>query len=398
MENGVLKMTLKDDNMDIGWIGLGKCGLPIAEEIGKFCNVIAYDLMHKHTSYAKYTNKISDLLSTDIVFVLVQTPNNVQLSGSTPIDFSSPLEDFDYTAVSSVLSELERIEYCGVVVLSSTVSPGTTKILSENFSTLTLVYMPVMIHIGKEAETYLSSPLYYVGTTDGKPVDALTDFLFKHTTTKEVLTGTYDEVELYKMMGNLYCSLKVAFSNTISELVETVGLNASSFNIMNALQKDTVRFNSTMYLKPGSGDGGPCHPRDGVVMTHLMNESKMESKLIKSIAETREQQAFALAKYLATVAPTVVILGKSFKPNTSLTDGSYSVLVGNYCTQLELHVVYDTDDVDSDNVVVLVTHMNKCILDNYNFPVGTTIVDLWNQNLPVPAGMTLKIYGNNLIS
>jgi UDPglucose 6-dehydrogenase len=397
METNVLKKILKDDNMTIGWIGLGKCGLPIADAIGKLCNVIAYDLIPKHTKHATYTNNIADLLDTSIVFVLVQTPNKVNLNGNEPIDFSSSLEDFDYTAVRSVLADLTNVNYTGIVVLSSTVSPGTTKTLAKQYPTLNLIYMPVMIHIGKEAETFLSSPLYYIGTADGKPVSLLTQFLLTNTTTTEVLTGTYDEVELYKMIGNLYCSLKVAFSNTVSELVETAKLNASSFNIMNALHKDTVRFNSPMYLKPGSGDGGPCHPRDGVVMTHLMNATNMESKLIKSIAETREQQAFALAKYLATLAPTVVILGKSFKPGTDLTDGSYSVLVGNYCTRLGMTVLYDTDIVTDHNVAVLVTHMNKRILDNYNFPQGSVVVDLWNQGLSVPNESTLKVYGDNLI-
>ena len=54
--------------------------------------------------------------------------------------------------------------YTNPVIISSTVSPGMTSRLCADYPSLDLVYMPVMIHIGKAAETFLSSPLYFVGT------------------------------------------------------------------------------------------------------------------------------------------------------------------------------------------------------------------------------------------
>ena len=35
------------NNDKIGWIGLGKCGLPIAEHIAKTCDVVAHDIIEK---------------------------------------------------------------------------------------------------------------------------------------------------------------------------------------------------------------------------------------------------------------------------------------------------------------------------------------------------------------
>ena len=101
--------------------------------------------------------------------------------------------------------------YTNPVIISSTVSPGTTSRLCADYPSLDLVYMPVMIHIGKAAETFLSSPLYFVGTKDSLPKQILYKFLKNVTKTTNIMTGTYEEVELYKLMGNLYCSLKIAF-------------------------------------------------------------------------------------------------------------------------------------------------------------------------------------------
>jgi len=113
----------------IGWIGLGKCGLPIAERISQTCDVIAYDKLPKETPI--YTSNIVDLMQTEITFILVETPHiNKTLDGSVPIDLQT-VEDYDYTAVNNVLLTLANHNYQGVVVISSTVSPGTTKQLAK---------------------------------------------------------------------------------------------------------------------------------------------------------------------------------------------------------------------------------------------------------------------------
>ena len=147
--------------MKIGWVGLGKCGLPIAERIAETCNLIAYDLIEKDTSI--YTNNIENLLNTDITFVLVETPHiNKTLDGSVPIDLQT-VEDYDYTALNSVLLALSNYSYEGIVVISSTVSPSTTQKLATKYSDLKICYMPVMIHIGSVADDFVTAPIYFIG-------------------------------------------------------------------------------------------------------------------------------------------------------------------------------------------------------------------------------------------
>ena len=379
--------------MKIGWVGLGKCGLPIAEAIAKTYSVFAYDIVSKDLSHATFVTSYQDLSSTDMCMILVQTPNNKKFGGSDPIDLFDELEDFDYTALRSVLKSLNDISYSNPVVISSTVSPGTTSQLCEEFPELDLVYMPVMIHIGHAAETYLNSPLYFVGTKDALPRQILYRFLKSVTRTKDIMTGTFEEVELYKMMGNLYCSLKIAFSNNISDLIEQLNLNASSFKVLEALTKDTVRFNSLMYLSPGSGDGGPCHPRDGVVLSHI--SKKTTTNFANSVAQAREDQACNLADYLCNFEQPIVILGKSFKPGVELIDGSYSVLVGEYIKELnpKATVSFDCDHMNSP-CVVLVTHKRHDILTNFKFHPDSIVIDLWDQALDNLDNLTVKVYGD----
>ena len=369
----------------IGWIGLGKCGLPIAERIAQTCDVIAHDILPKDTPL--YTSNVADLLQTEITFILVETPHiNKTLDGSIPIDLQI-VEDYDYTAVNSVLLTLASHSYQGVVVISSTVSPGTTKRLAKKFSDLRIVYMPVMIHIGSVAEDFVTAPMYFVGGNNEADRTQVENCI-KQFVTGDVRHGTYEEVEMYKMFGNIYASIKIGFANTISEMIEYGNFNASSWNVMDALLAEKQNFNTTNYFKPGSGNGGPCHPRDGVVLTWLTDKLKMESKLLSNITQVRQDQALALAKHLVSYELPVVILGKSFKKGVDLTVGSYSVLVGEYCKQLGKEVYYDCSI--TDDAVVLLAHPDTSLLEKYQPTKQSKIVDLWNLDVP-----GAKVWGKN---
>jgi UDPglucose 6-dehydrogenase len=378
--------------MKLGWMGLGKCGMPIAEEIAKTCDVISYDIEFKDTKHSKFTTNINDLENTDIVFILVQTPHlNQNLDGSVPVDFEK-IEDYDYTALSSALNMLSKINYNNTVVISSTVSPGTTAKLSNQFPTLKLAYMPVMIHIGSVANDYITAPMYFIGTTDTDTAFEIENVLKKFVKTNKFLHGTWEEVELYKMLGNIYSSIKIAFANTISEMIEYGKFNASSWNVMSALLEDTVRFNSPAYLSPGSGTGGPCHPRDGVVLSWLTDKLNMDSTLLKDVTKARQQQAFALAKHLVSYNMPIVILGKSFKPGVDLTVGSYSLLVASYCEQMGTKVYYDT--AKENDAVILLAHRDVTLIEKYKPTDNSVIVDLWNLNIQYK---NVKVWGNNTI-
>ena len=158
---------------------------------------------------------------------------------------------------------------------------------------------------------------------------------------------------------------------------------------MEALLNEKQNFNTTAYLTPGSGNGGPCHPRDGVVLSWLTDELKMQSQLLKNITQVRQDQALALAKHLVSYKLPIIILGKSFKQGVDLTVGSYSVLVGEYCTELGASVTYD--DISKEPSVVLLAHPNKELLEKYQPAQQSIIVDLWNLGIP-----NAKVWGNNL--
>ena len=89
--------------MRVGFIGLGKLGLPCAEEMTRQHEVIGYDTEHRVSSHIEITQDIKKVFEgTEIIFVAVPTPHHPDYDGSRPTTHL-PVRDFDYSLVITFL-------------------------------------------------------------------------------------------------------------------------------------------------------------------------------------------------------------------------------------------------------------------------------------------------------
>jgi 3-hydroxyisobutyrate dehydrogenase-like beta-hydroxyacid dehydrogenase len=71
--------------MKIGFIGLGKLGLPCAEAMAKDYTVTGYDIVERVSSLVNVVTDIKLAVEgQDIVFVAIQTPHHPDYDGSKP--------------------------------------------------------------------------------------------------------------------------------------------------------------------------------------------------------------------------------------------------------------------------------------------------------------------------
>ena len=84
--------------MNIGVIGLGAVGSALQKGFKYIGHeVVGYDIKYPNT-------KIEDVLNTEIVYIVVGTP-------------TGPNDECDLTAVNSVMDQLNKLEYKGLVAL-----------------------------------------------------------------------------------------------------------------------------------------------------------------------------------------------------------------------------------------------------------------------------------------
>jgi UDPglucose 6-dehydrogenase len=402
----------------VGFVGIGKLGLACAEVMAQTYDVTGYDI------YPRTSDKIviSDTLEgavkgKDVIFVAVQTPHDPIYDGSQPITHL-PNKDFDYTIVNQVLADINQyVTQDQLVVLISTVLPGTTRReLRKHITNARFIYNPYLIAMGSVAWDMVNPDMIIIGTEDGSVTgDAklLTDFyapLMQNN--PHTAIGTWDEAEAIKIFYNTFISTKVGLVNMIQDVAMKSG-NINVDVVTDALCASTMRIISPKYMIAGMGDAGPCHPRDNIALRWLAEHLDLGYDIFNTVMHAREIQAKNLAKYLNDLQDItdlpIVIHGKAYKPDVDLLDGSYSLLIGNYLTEMGAKYTYSdplTGDVvaDGTTAIVLLAH-NRHITYGYtgNTPeqqlyyklgLSSVVVDPWRTFKTNTKSIKVIHYGN----
>ena len=83
----------------IGFIGLGKLGMPCAEVMAENHEVCGYDIAKKESTTVKILDTIEAVAqASDIIFIAVPTPHERGYDGSEPSSHLVP-KDFNYQFV-----------------------------------------------------------------------------------------------------------------------------------------------------------------------------------------------------------------------------------------------------------------------------------------------------------
>ena len=364
----------------IGFIGLGKLGMPCAEAIAKKgFDVAGYDILPKSSAYVDIREDIEDVCrDRDIVFVATPTPHEDGYDGREPTSHL-PVKDFNYDAVKKVLTKCNK--HMGPVqtlVLISTVLPGTCRRELQPLVTNTkLMYNPYLIAMGTVADDMINPEMIMIGSKNGlagtncKIRSELLESFYNQVCDNfpRVEFGTFEEVESMKIFYNTFISNKVALVNMIQDVAHKLG-NMNVDVVTQALAKSTKRIVSPAYMKAGMGDGGACHPRDNIALRWLAKELALGYDMFESIMTAREKQAETMAKAILTHGKNIWFSSDSYKPGTDLVDGSSSLLLQHY---VKKHGGTLANGVDTPVEVIVRVHES----DQFSADDTTIIFDPW---------------------
>lgn len=397
--------------MKVGFIGTGKLGLPVAlVYASKGHDLVCYDPM-----YTPETNPLDKLVKeerdptnvgclydwlqdkqlkfqfttlerviqdSDIVFVAVQTPHNPIYEGITRI----PEErvDFDYSYLRKAMNDISAVCIRPTpVVIISTVLPGTLRReiiphLSENVK---LCYNPYFIAMGTVANDCLHPEFILFGQHDESTADLAREF-YKTICDAPVFTTSIENAEMIKVTYNTFITTKTVLGNTIMDLCSRLP-GTDCDEVLRGLTLGTRRIISPSYLRGGMGDGGGCHPRDNIALSWLSRNVGLHYDYYDHIMKLREAQCETIARVIESEYLSshlhVFLLGKSFKPNTSITTGSSAVLLGTILT--ERGIPFEFHDPYTNFTPLLTTPCIFCItcdhsvfLD-YRVPDRSIVID-----------------------
>ena len=375
----------------IGFIGLGKLGMPCAEAIAqKGFHVAGYDILRKSSEHIEIRDSIKQLVEDrDIVFVATPTPHEEGYDGRTPTSHL-PVKDFNYEAVTKVLTKCNQyMNKEQTLVLISTVLPGTIRREFAPLMTNTkLLYNPYLIAMGTVADDMINPEMIMIGTKKGEyktahkaqQLESFYGMVCKDFPRVEF--GTWEEIEAMKIFYNTFISNKIALVNMIQDVSQKLGHMVVD-KVTQALAKSTQRIVSPAYMKAGMGDGGACHPRDNIALRWLAKDLGLGYDMFETIMTAREQQAENMAKAILEHGGNIWFSSDSYKPGTDLVDGSYSLLVQHY---VKKHGGTLANGIDTPVQVIVRVHES----DDFTADDKTIIFDPWRS---YPKAKNVVYYG-----
>lgn len=404
--------------MQVGFIGIGKLGLPCAEAMAKCYDVTGYDIYPRSSEVIKIASSLEEAVrGKQFIFVAVQTPHEQRYDGREP---TSHLDnrDFNYDTVEQVLRDInEHVTKDQIVVLISTVLPGTVRRrLYPCITNARFVYNPYLIAMGSVAWDMVNPEMVMIGTHDGDTTAEAGELVDFYRPLMEndprYIIGTWEECESIKVFYNTFISAKIGLVNMIQDVAMKIG-NINVDVVTDALAKSTIRIMSPKYMTAGMGDAGPCHPRDNIALRYLAENLNLGYDIFDTIIHAREQQARNIALYLNYLQQggrlPIIIMGKAYKPDVDYIDGSYSLLIGHYLEELGAEFAY-CDPLTGDDIagpvlgIAFLAH-NRGITYGYSgeqatqelyveMATGSIIVDPWRTYPIDDARYRVVHYGN----
>jgi UDPglucose 6-dehydrogenase len=338
--------------MKISVVGLGKLGAPLAAVFAsKGFQVIGTDvnpacvaavnagrapvdepgLQELMTASADRLTASDDAASvvsgTDTTFIIVPTP-----SDSTG-RFSN---EFALKAMATVGQGIRRKEGYHLVVMTSTVMPGSTGgVLRDSLErhsgrtvgpSLGLCYNPEFIALGSVVRDMLRPDMILIGESDARAGDLL-ESIYRRSCENEpaIRRMNFVNAELTKISVNTFVTTKISYANMLADICDRLP-GADVDVVTHAVGADSRI--GAKYLKGATGYGGPCFPRDNVAFAALARSIGANPDLAEATDRVnRYQIERVLGAVLARMQGQGVIgiLGLAYKPDTAVIEESQGV-------------------------------------------------------------------------
>ncbi len=260
---------------DLGVVGLGYVGLPLAVESSKQgLKVIGYDINPERVEMIKngispiedisndeLSNALNNFNST-LNSELLSKCQNVVISVPTPLTDYQPDLSFVINAAKTVGENLVKNQ---VIILESTTYPGTTiEVLIPNLENTSKLkagedffvgYSPERIDPGNKVWKFKNTPKVVSGINDisTEKIQSFYESIIENT----VLVKGTKEAEMVKLLENTYRHVNIALINELAMLCKMLDIDI--WEVVNAAKTKPFGFES---FKPGPGVGGHCIPVD----------------------------------------------------------------------------------------------------------------------------------------
>ena len=218
---------------------------------------------------------------SDIIFLSVPTPSNKD--GSMNLDI-----------VKQVLQDISDVNQNphNIILLRSTVTPGTTRKLQEQFDNIRIVFNPEFLTERSAKFDFINQSRFILGCGDSDlemyQTEEVADlFRDRFGESISIIQTNFETAELIKYMNNCFFATKISFLNEMYQVAEKSGVDWEM--ALDGFVRDGRVGHSHMNI-PGPdgkfGFGGSCFPKDVQAIINYGESLDLNMNTLKGVWNT----------------------------------------------------------------------------------------------------------------
>ena len=306
----------------------------------------------------------------DIVFVCVQTPNNIETNS------------VDTNFLESAIKEINNVNNSELVItVKSTIPPYEIEKVCEKvgMDSSKLTFNPEFLREGSAVEDFFKPDRIVLGGTDSEKLSKLKE-LYSGFECEIIITDSISS-QLIKYLANTYLPLRLSFVNEATRLIDYSGGNLD--DVLKGVGLDNRI--GQHYFRPSPSWGGSCFPKDLVEVNNFYDNDKLNLPIISNILNSNDIHANWTSDnikelYESKELDGVVLIGAAFKEDTDdlrnspttevlkiLKSSIENVIVFDEIINNEYIVKFDyLESLNTPHLFVLMYPVNESTLDRLN--------------------------------
>jgi len=243
------------------------------------CNEPGYNELLQQCKNFKATTSLEEgIVHSDIIFIIVQTPN----SGGDRF--------YDHSILSGLLVKINKLKPVNKnLIIGCTVMPKyideVANVLCSDCIDCYLSYNPEFVAQGDIINGFKSPDIILVGTNN-KALHPIMEEIYGNVCENNPKFCFLSplEAEITKISINGFITTKLSYANMIADLCDN--LNANKDTVLRSIGSDSRIGNK--YFRAGYSFGGPCFPRDTRALKQVMDQNGIFSGLLENTTASNE--------------------------------------------------------------------------------------------------------------
>ena len=306
----------------------------------------------------------------DIVFVCVQTPNNIETNS------------VDTNFLESAIKEINNVNNDDLVItVKSTIPPYEIEKVCEKvgMDSSKLTFNPEFLREGTAVEDFFKPDRIVLGGTDKEKLNKLKELYSGFDC--EIITTDSISSQLIKYLANTYLPLRLSFVNEATRLIDYSGGNLN--DVLKGVGLDTRI--GQHYFRPSPSWGGSCFPKDLVEVNNFYDREKLSLPIISNILSSNDIHADWTSQnirdlYESEKLDGIILVGAAFKEDTDdLRNSPTTEIFNNLKSSIENVIIFDEiihnedlvnfdylEDLNSPHLFVLMYPVKETTLERLN--------------------------------